>query len=136
MKIEYWNELSDSELFNIVFTRPVPISEVELEELSVNYFNNNIHFKLHLPLGVVPDAPPRKWLTQPFNRCRIVLNAGGVINLNYQLTNLTLPEEGTFKIYKSQSGSFNIVYKSNTTSIALDSQFLNIGGPSVYLEEP
>lgn len=126
--MKVWNELDGSKLFNIVFSDPVEIGEIELFSLTLE--NDQPKLVLQFDIPEIPDKPPSKWGN--FNRCRLGIYCLSIRNL--KLSNIPCKENLSMKI-SYMNELFTINASNADASIEFEAGFISLSGPSVYLCE-
>lgn len=130
--MKYWNELEGSKLFNMVFSKNIPIGELELFSINIENDQPKLVFSFDIP--ELPDSPPTKW-GKSFNRCRLGLYCLSIKDLSIK----NLPYQGRFFIeIKFLEEIFTVSLsniKDSSPNIYFKSKYLSLSGPSVYLNE-
>jgi hypothetical protein len=126
--MKHWNELDDSILFNKIFSYNVPIGEIILHSLRVDYLTSGISITFDIP--EVPDLPPKKWTLQEFNTCQIGLKCLKINNLNIQYTYTEKPLTATIK---KENNNYEITIKNDECQVLIEAGYIALNGPNVYL---
>lgn len=107
-----WNEIHDSKLFNMVFSRNVPIGEIKLFTLNID--NNLSTRTLEFDIREIPNTPPKKWESIEYNACRIGITCSEVTSLT--TSNLPTREILQLSIKNFESGHL-VCIASETSEI-------------------
>lgn len=129
--MKHWNELEDTIFFNKVFTYPVEIGEITL--FSVTIYNNKPNIGLGFDISELPDAPPKKWIPEEFNTCRIGLACEGLSDV--RISNIPTRELLKMVITKHEN-FYALQAKSPTSAIEFKAKCISLCGPSVYFNDP
>lgn len=128
--MNHWNEIHGSKLFNMVFSRNVPIGEIKLFTLNID--NNLSTLTLAFDIREIPDTPPNKWKSIEYNACRIGITCSEVTSLT--ISNLPIREIFQLSIKNFESGHL-VRIASETSEIKFITSSLRLREPSVYLTE-
>lgn len=129
--MKYWNDLEDTIFFNKVFTYPVEIGDITL--FSVTIDNDRPNIGLGFDISELPDAPPKKWIPEEFNTCRIGLDCGGLSDV--RINNIPTKEPLKMVITKHEN-FYALQAKSATSVIEFKAKYISLCGPSVYFNDP
>ena len=129
--MKFWNELENTIFFNKVFTYPVEIGKITL--FSVTIDNDRPNIGLGFDISELPDAPPKKWVTEGFNTCRIGLDCGGLSDI--KIINIPTDEPLRMVITKYES-FYHLQANSKTSAIEFRAKYISLCGPSVYINDP
>lgn len=91
MTMKYWNEIEGSKLFNMVFSRNIPVGEIKL--FALNMDNNLSILTLAFDIREMPDTPPKNWKSIGYNACRIGITCGEI----RELTTSNIPTQKKLK---------------------------------------
>ncbi|MBV4546721.1 immunity 50 family protein [Pseudomonas sp. SWRI88] len=128
--MKYWNELEGSKLFNMVFSRNIPIGEIKLFALNID--NNLSTLTLAFDIREIPDTPPKKWDLIGYNACRIGITCNKVKNL----TTSNIPTQQILNLSIQLIGNeYSVSATSNTSEVKFITSALRLREPSVYLTE-
>lgn len=126
----YWNDLPGTELLKRVFTQPVPIEKISLFSINIGRDGPSIIIDFDL-INQIPDAPPQKWTTSKFNRCRLGINCGGVKELS--ITGWDVENIVDVNIQCISAQKHRVCLKNDEFHLEFMCSALTISGPSVYL---
>lgn len=121
-----WNQLEGNKLFNIVFSYPVEIGEIELFSLTLE--NDQPKLIIQFDISSLPDTPPAKW--GKFNKCRLGLYCLSISDL--LVKNIPCRESLNITI-ENTNDAFYIRASNSTSLIEFKAGFVSLSGPSVYL---
>lgn len=129
--MKFWNDFDRSIFFNKVFTSPIAIGEITLFSIEID--NNRSHIHVAFDISELPDAPPKKWIKEGFNTCRIGLSCGGLSDVLIK----NIPTSETMKIsVQKHDGYFLVHAESPNSSFEFKTRHLSLSGPSVYTNAP
>ncbi|MEI4520079.1 MULTISPECIES: Imm50 family immunity protein [unclassified Pseudomonas] len=125
-----WNEIEGSKLFNMVFSRHIPISEIKLFALNID--NNLSTLTLAFDIRETPDTPPKKWDLIGYNACRIGITCSEVRGL----TTSNIPTQETLNLSIQLIGDrYSVSATSMSSELKFTTSSLRLREPSVYLTE-
>lgn len=129
--MKFWNDFDRSVFFNKVFTSPVPIGEITL--FSIDIDNDRPHIYVNFDIPELPDAPPKKWVEEGFNTCRIGLNCGGISDVLIK----NIPTNETMKISVKRCDDYFLIRAVSSNSLLeFKTRTPSLSGPSVYFCDP
>ena len=128
--MKYWNEVEGSKLFNMVFSRNIPIGEIKLFALNID--NNLCTLTLAFDIREIPDTPPKKWDFIGYNACRIGITCNKVKGL----TTSNIPTQKILNLSIQLIGNeYSVSATSDTSEVKFTTSSLRLREPSVYLTE-
>ncbi|MHC8303871.1 Imm50 family immunity protein [Pseudomonas sp. PB3P13] len=126
--MKYWNELDGSAFFCMVFSGRVLIDEIKLFSIVVD--NNQSVVTLAFDIRDLPDKPPKKWVLNEYNACRIGISCSEFEGLMIK----NLPTDEIFRLSIAKKNSRTVVSATSaSSSINFTASFLTLRDPSVYL---
>lgn len=130
MTMKYWNEIEGSKLFNMVFSRNIPVGEIKL--FALNMDNNLSTLTLAFDIREMPDTPPKKWESIGYNACRIGITCGEI----RELTTSNIPTHKNLSLFIQPIGDrYLISAVSSTSKVTFTTSSVRLREPSVYLTE-
>jgi hypothetical protein len=128
--MKFWNEIEGSKLFNMVFSRNIPIGEIKLFALNID--NNLSTLTLAFDIREIPDTPPKKWDLIGYNACRIGITCNNVKDL----TTSNIPTQQILNLSIQLIGNeYSVSATSDTSEVKFITSSLRLREPSVYLTE-
>lgn len=128
--MKFWNEIEGSKLFNMVFSRNIPIGEIKLFALNID--NNLSTLTLAFDIREIPDTPPKKWDLIGYNTCRIGITCNNVKDL----TTSNIPTQQILNLSIQLIGNeYSVSATSDTSEVKFITSSLRLREPSVYLTE-
>ena len=130
MTMKYWNEIEGGKLFNIVFSRNIPVGEIKL--FALNMDNNLSTLTLAFDIREMPDTPPKKWESIGYNACRIGITCCEI----RELTTSNIPTQKNLNLSIQSIGDrYMISAASSTSNVTFTTSSLRLREPSVYLTD-
>lgn len=127
--MKHWNDIQGSTFFNMIFSSPIAIGEINLFTLKIE--NNYSTVILGFDISETPDAPPRKWENIGFNTCRIGITCSEIEGLFIR----NLPAKNNFQLTIEKIDSrFKVSAIAEKSSISFTTSFINLREPTVYLK--
>lgn len=126
--MRFWNQIDDTVFFNMVFSYPAPIDEVELFSISID--NDRPQVVVLFDIPYLPDRPPKKW--ENYNRCRSGLVCLGVDSL--LMKNIPIIDRFSVSVSRAEE-VYHISFSNSSSALEFRAKFISLSGPSVYLNE-
>lgn len=127
--MKHWNDIQGSTFFNMIFSSPIAIGEINLFTLKIE--NNYSTVILGFDISETPDAPPRKWKNIEFNTCRIGITCSEIEELFIS----NLPNQKKFQLTIAKMDSrFKVSATAEESSISFTTSFISLREPAVYLK--
>ncbi|MFJ2530079.1 Imm50 family immunity protein [Pseudomonas helmanticensis] len=127
--MKHWNDVQGSTFFNMIFSSPIAIGEINLFTLKIENDYSTVIMGFDIP--ETPDAPPRKWKNIGFNTCRIGITCSEI----EELFIINLPNQKNFQLTIEKIDSrFKVSATAEKSSISFTTSFINLRDPNVYLK--
>ncbi|AHE72487.1 hypothetical protein M942_04120 [Enterobacter ludwigii] len=126
--INYWNELDGSYLLGKVFSIPVLISTIDLQDVLIKRDGASVIVYFDL-IDQLPDRPPSKW--GAFNKCRCGINCGDSTYLNI----VGLATKMVLSVHIEEIDGMNVVSMfGDNFQLSLKCKYIQFLGPTVYTD--